>query len=89
MPPTFTMATPSTFSLMPCPETAPRICTEIRRLERSIVARRCTNGITNDPPPSTTFCPDRSVVSCPVSGLSTALPLRPVTMKAWLGPATL
>ena len=25
----------------------------------------------------------------PVSGLSTALPLRPVTMKAWLGPATL
>ena len=28
-------------------------------------------------------------VSCPVSGLSTALPLRPVTMNAWLGPATL
>ncbi len=25
----------------------------------------------------------------PVSGLSTALPLRPVTMNAWLGPATL
>ena len=65
------------------------MCTEIRRLERSIVASFWMNGTTKTPPPSTTFWPDRSVVSCPVSGLSTALPLRPVTMNAWLGPATL
>jgi len=61
----------------------------MRRDERSMVASFCTNGITKTPPPSTTFWPDRSVLSCPVSGLSTALPLRPVTMNAWLGPATL
>ena len=41
------------------------------------------------PPPRMTFWPDRSVVNAPVSGLRTALPLRPVTMNAWLGPATL
>ena len=31
LPPTLTIATPSRLSLMPCPETAPRICTEMRR----------------------------------------------------------
>ena len=75
---------------MPCPETAPRICTEMRREDRSRVARRCTNGMTNTPPPMTTFWPDRSVEISPVSGLRTSpLPLRPVMMNDSLGPATL
>ena len=66
---------------MPWPETAPRICTEIRRDDRSMVASFCTNGITKTPPPSTTFWPDRSVLSSPVSGLSTA----PATDSQWPG----
>lgn len=39
--------------------------------------------------PMTTFWPERSVEIRPVSGFVTALPLRPVTMNASLGPATL
>ena len=90
LPPTLTSATPSRLSLMPWPETAPRICTEMRREERSSVASRWTNGMTNTPPPITTFWPERSVEISPVSGLRTSpLPLRPVTMNDSLGPATL
>ena len=60
----------------------------MRREERSSTCARCTNGTTNTPPPMTTFCPDMSVEISPVSVLRTSLPLRPVTMKASLGPAT-
>ena len=42
-------------------------------------------GITKTPPPMTTFWPDRSVETSPVSGLRTSLPLRPVMMNASLG----
>ena len=75
---------------MPCPDTAPRICTEMRRDGQVEGGSCCTNGMTNTPPPMTTFWPDRSVEISPVSGLRTSpLPLRPVTMNDSLGPATL
>ena len=43
---------------------------------------------TNTDAPMTTFWPDMSVDRLP-SADSMARPLRPVTMNAWLGPATL
>ena len=47
-------------------------------------------GLTNVPPPMTTRWPDRSVVSSPVSGLMTGVPLlRPVMMSASSGVAIL
>lgn len=47
-------------------------------------------GLTNVPPPMTTRWPDRSVVSSPVSGLITRVPLlRPVMMSASSGVAIL
>ena len=55
LPPTLTIATPSRFSLMPCPETALRICTMMRRLDRSSTCRRWIRGITKTPPPMMTF----------------------------------
>src|SRR5680860_827060 len=89
LPPTLTIATPSRSHLMPWADTAPRMPTEMRREDRSRVCSFCTTGSTNTLAPITTFCPDRSVDTSPVSGLCTApLPLRPVMMKAWLGPAT-
>ncbi len=88
LPPTLTIATPSRLSLTPWPDTAPRIWTMMRRLERSRMCSRWTKGMTKMPPPMTTFCPERSVEISPVSGLRTSLPLRPVTMNASFGPAT-
>ena len=55
LPPTLTMATPSRLSLMPWPETAPRIWTMMRRLDRSMTYRCWTKGMTKTPPPMTTF----------------------------------
>lgn len=47
-------------------------------------------GLTRVPPLMTTRWPDRSVVSCPVSGLITGLPrLRPVMISASSGEAIL
>ena len=88
LPPTFTMATPSRFNLMPCPETALRIWTMIRRLDRSSTCKRWISGITKTPPPMMTFWPERSVDTRPVSGLVTALPFWPVMMYASFGRAT-
>ena len=79
-PPTFTMAMPSTLSLMPWADTASRTLTSIFCDDRSSTDSCCTNGTTKTPPPVTTFWPDRSPL---------VLPLRPVTMNAWLGLATL
>jgi hypothetical protein len=55
VPPTLTMATPSRSAFTPCLETAPRIPTGMRRLERSIVCSFCTTGSTNTLAPMTTF----------------------------------
>nr|WP_206691464.1 hypothetical protein [Quadrisphaera sp. INWT6] len=74
---------------MPCLDTAPPIFTEIRRLLSDSTWTRSTSGFTKTPPPITTRWPDRSVDTCPVSGLVTALPLRPVTMNASDGLAIL
>ena len=73
---------------MPCLLTAPWISTWMRRLDRSSTWSFCTTGITNTEAPMTTFWPDRSVAIEP-SAPSTDRPLRPVTMNASLGPATL
>jgi hypothetical protein len=89
-PPTFTMATASRLSRMPCLETAPRICTRIDRLASDSGYACSTKGLTKTPPPITTFWPDRSIDDSPVSGFSTGLPpLRPTTMSASDGFAIL
>jgi hypothetical protein len=62
--------------------------TGIRRLERSIECSFWTTGSTKTLAPSTTFWPEESREITPLS-LVTSRPWRPVTMKAWLGPATL
>lgn len=74
---------------MPVADTAPRMATLSRRELRSSADSFCTNGSTNTELPMTIFWPDRSVETTPVSGLVTGWPLRPVMMKASLGPATL
>ena len=88
-PPTLTMATPSSEHLIPWADTAEPTDTEICRADRSIEASFWITGSTNTLAPMTTFWPDRSVLIDPVSGFVTGLPLRPVTMNASLGPATL
>lgn len=89
VPPTLTMATPSRFALTPRSVTAPRTEIGMCREDRSRVNFCCTNGTTKTPPPTTTFWPLLSVNTRPVSGSVDFLPRRPVTMNAWLGPATL
>ncbi len=89
VPPTLTIATPSRLAFTPRRVTAPRTATGMCREDRSRVNFCCTNGTTNTPPPTTTFCPLLSVKTRPVSGSVAFLPRRPVTMNASLGPATL
>ena len=88
VPPTLTIATPCRLARMPCLLTAPWISTWMRRLDRPSTCSFCTTGSTNTDAPMTTFWPDRSVAMTP-SAPSTERPLRPVTMNASLGPATL
>ena len=82
------MATPSRSHLTPSLDTAPRIPTGIRRLDRSILCSFCTTGSTKTLAPITTFWPDMSVLTWPAA-LVVDRPLAPVTRNAWLGPATL
>ena len=89
VPPTLTIATPSSEQRMPCADTAEPTEMPIWRDDRSSTASFWTTGSTNVLAPITTFWPDRSVEIAPVSGLVTARPLRPVTMNASFGPATL
>ena len=88
VPPTLTIATPSRSHFTPCLHTAPRMPTGMRRLDRSIVCSFWTTGSTNTLAPMTTFWPDESRETTPDS-LVTWRPWRPVTRKAWFGPATL
>jgi hypothetical protein len=88
LPPTLTMATPSRSHFTPCLDTAPRMPTGIRRLDRSIVCSFWTTGSTKTLAPMTTFWPEESRETIPAS-LVTCRPCRPVTRNAWLGPATL
>src|SRR2546421_1183550 len=88
VPPTLTIATASASHRMPCALTAALICTGISRLDRSSLYSRWTTGSTKTAAPITTFWPDRSVTVLP-SAARIARPLRPVTMNASLGPATL
>ncbi len=74
---------------MPWADTAPRMLTEIRRLERSMTCSFCTNGSTKTLAPMMTFWPLMSCETSPVSGFLTGAPLRPVMTNASLGPATL
>ena len=60
LPPTLTIATPSRSHLTPCLDTAPRMPTGIRRLDRSIVCSFWTTGSTKTLAPITTFCPEES-----------------------------
>ena len=73
---------------MPCLLTAPRMPTSIRRLDRSSDWSFCTTGRTKTEAPSTTFWPELSV-DRPPSAVWVVRPLRPVTMNASFGPATL
>jgi hypothetical protein len=65
---------------MPLDDTAAGTLTPICRLVRSMIPSFWTNGTTKTLAPMTTFWPEVS--------LPPALPLRPVMMNAWLGPAT-
>ena len=79
VPPTLTIAMPSTVSLMLFLDTAFGTRSSISRLDRSITDIFCTTGRTKTPAPMTTFCPARS----------SPLLLRPVMSRASLGLATL
>ena len=59
------MATPSRSAFTPCLDTAPRIPTGMRRLDRSMVFSFCTTGRTNTEAPMTTFWPELSVEISP------------------------
>ena len=88
VPPTLTIATPSRSHFTPCLDTAPRMPTGIRRLERSIVCSFWTTGSTKTLAPMTTFWPELSRETTPEAlGDLPALP--PGDQERLVGPGHL